>query len=158
MGKFDIFDTIDEARKTGRPFCIATVVRTADVTSAKAGAKAVITEQGAVLGHLGGGCVQAAVRKAATRALGSGEPQLIRVKPSETVVALTDEDGAEVYKSGCPSGGTVDLLIEPYTLPPQLVILGNTPISRAIAAHGGLGWIARSDAGRDGLCRGKCHL
>ena len=138
MGKFDIFDTIDATRKTGRPFSVATVLRTADVTSAKAGAKAVVTEQGEILGHLGGGCVQGAVRRAAAEALAAGEPRMIRVKPSEKVVTLTDEDGAAVYKSGCPSGGTVDLLIEPYTLPPQLLILGNTPISRAIAAHGAL--------------------
>jgi len=138
MGKFDIFDVIDETRKTGRPFCVATVVRTADVTSAKAGSKAVITDAGDIEGHLGGACVQRAVRRAAEVALANGEPQVIRVKPSDKVLALTDEDGAQVYKSGCPSGGTVDVLIEPYALPPQLVILGNTPISRAIAAHGAL--------------------
>lgn len=138
MGKFDIFDVIDATRKTGRPFCVATVMRTADVTSAKAGAKAVVTEAGEIEGHLGGACVQGAVRKAAAMALQEGEPQVIRVKPVDKVVALRDEDGAQVYKSGCPSGGTVDVLIEPYTLPPRLVILGNTPISRAIAGHGGL--------------------
>ena len=138
MGKFDIFDTIETLRKSGSPFCIATVVRTADVTSAKAGAKAAVTHEGEIIGHLGGGCVQSAVRKATVQALDTGETQVIRVKPSEKVVALQDDDGAQVFKSGCPSGGTVDLLIEPYTLPPMLVILGNSPISRAIAAHGAL--------------------
>lgn len=136
MGKFDIFDTIDAQRQTGRPFCVATVVRTADVTSAKAGAKAVVTEAGEIIGHLGGGCVRSAVTKAARVATETGETALIRVKPSEKVASLQDDDGAQLYKSGCPSGGTVDVLIEPYTLPPRLVILGNTPISRAIARHG----------------------
>lgn len=135
MGKFDIFDTIDALRAKGRPFCIATVVRTAEVTSAKAGAKAAVTEAGEIIGHLGGGCVNSAVRKAGLAAIASGETQVIRVKPSDKVVALTDEDGAQVYKSGCPSGGTVDLLIEPYELPPVLAICGDTPISRALAAH-----------------------
>jgi xanthine dehydrogenase accessory factor len=138
MGKFDIFDTIHTLRKSGRPFCVATVVRTADVTSAKAGAKAAVTVDGEIIGHLGGGCVQGAVRKAGAQAIETGETQVIRVKPSEKVVALQDDDGAQVFKSGCPSGGTVDLLIEPYTLPPMLVILGNSPISRAIAAHGNM--------------------
>lgn len=138
MGKFDIFDTIDRLRQTGQPFTVATVVRSADVTSAKAGAKAAVTSNGEILGHLGGACVQRAVRNASEKALASGDTQLIRVKPSDRVVSLHDEDGAELYKSGCPSGGTVDVLIEPYTLPPQLVILGETPISRAIAAHGRL--------------------
>ena len=34
MTGFDIFDTIERLRRAGRPFCLATVVRTADVTSA----------------------------------------------------------------------------------------------------------------------------
>jgi xanthine dehydrogenase accessory factor len=138
LGRFDIFDTVDGLRREGRPFCVATVVRTADVTSAKAGAKAAVTEGGEIIGHLGGACVQRAVRAAGTEAIASGEPRMIRVKPSDKVVALTDTDGAQVYKSGCPSGGTMDLLIEPYELPPMLVIFGNTPISRALAAHGAL--------------------
>jgi xanthine dehydrogenase accessory factor len=114
---------------------VATVVRTAEVTSAKAGAKAAVAEDGEILGHLGGACVNRAVREAGLAAIASGETQVIRVKPSDKVVALTDEDGALVYKSGCPSGGTVDLLIEPYQLPPVLAIFGDTPISRALAAH-----------------------
>ncbi len=138
MGKFDIFDTIETLRRDGRPFCVATVVRTADVTSAKAGAKAAVTEDGEILGHLGGACVQRAVRVAAEEARGDGETRMIRVKPSDKVVAMTDDDGTPLYKSGCPSGGTVDVLIEPYELPPMLVVFGNTPISRALAAHGAL--------------------
>lgn len=138
MGKFDIFDTIDQQRRTGRPFCVATVVRTADVTSAKAGAKAVVTETGNILGHLGGACVKRAVVSAGKEAIDTGETRLIRVKPSQKVVTLIDDDGAQVFKSGCPSGGTVDVLIEPYELPPMLVIFGNTPISRALAAHAAL--------------------
>ena len=135
MGKFDIFDTIDSLRKTGQPFCVATVVRTADVTSAKAGAKAAITQTGEILGHLGGGCVQRAVRTAGAEAIRSGETQMIRVKPSDKVVSLRDDDGAQLFKSGCPSGGTVDVLIEPYSPPPMVAIFGATPIGRAIAAH-----------------------
>lgn len=46
MPGFDIFDTIDQLRSSGEAFCVATVVRTADATSAKAGAKAAITWDG----------------------------------------------------------------------------------------------------------------
>lgn len=138
MARFDIFDTIADLRRSGAPFCVATVMRTADATSAKAGAKAAITEDGEILGHLGGACVGRAVRQAAADALRSGEPTVIRVKPSETVVSMTDADGAQLYKSGCPSGGTVDLLIEPYAHPPCLAIFGVTPIAQAIAAHAAL--------------------
>ena len=155
MSKLDIFDTIARLRDAGEPFCVATVVRTADVTSAKAGAKAAVTASGEIMGHLGGGCVTSAVRKAAAQANQSGETALIRVKPSERVVALTDDDGAQVFKSGCPSGGTVDVLIEPYALPPVLAIFGATPIARAIAEHARLAGlrVATSQAlGFDGWC------
>lgn len=138
MDGFDIFDTIERLRQTGDAFCVATVLRTADATSAKAGAKAAITRDGQILGHLGGACVQRAARTAAESALSGGAPQMIRVKPSNKVVAMTDPDGVQTFKSGCPSGGTVDLLIEPYQHAPRLVIFGSTPISAALAAHAAL--------------------
>lgn len=131
----DIFQTLDRLRQSGASFCIATVIRTADVTSAKAGAKAAVTVDGEILGHLGGGCVQRAVRAASEQALAEGAPQVIRVKPSDKVVALTDPDGARAYKSGCPSGGTVDILIEPYRPSPRLAIHGTGPIAQALADH-----------------------
>lgn len=133
MARFDIFDTVQTLRQTGEPFVIATVMRTADATSAKAGAKAAVTENGEIIGHLGGACVQRAVRTAAAAAINTGAPQVICIKPADKIVELNDD--VQTYKSGCPSGGTVDLLIEPYAHPPRLVIFGATPISRAIAAH-----------------------
>lgn len=138
MAGFDIFDTVDRLRAGGDAFCVATVLRTADATSAKAGAKAAVTRQGDILGHLGGACVQRAVRAAAAEALAEGAPRMIRVKPSDKVVAMTDPDGVQTYKSGCPSGGTVDLLIEPYQHAPRLVIFGDSPIAEALAAHAAL--------------------
>ncbi|MEC7964337.1 MAG: XdhC family protein [Pseudomonadota bacterium] len=135
MADLDIFDHIEGLRARGTPFCVATVLRTADVTSAKAGAKAAVTSAGDILGHLGGACVQRAVIASAEEALREGGPRMIRVKPSEKVVSLVDEDGVQLFKSGCPSGGTVDLLIEPFQLVPQLVIFGDGPIAQALAAH-----------------------
>ncbi|MEW2918591.1 XdhC family protein [Ruegeria sp. ANG10] len=138
MANFDIFDTIEQLRRTGDAFCVATVLRTADATSAKAGGKAAITKDGRILGHLGGACVQRAVRASAQQAVASGSPQMIRVKPSDKVVNMVDPDGMQTYKSGCPSGGTVDLLVEPYKHAPRLVIFGESLIATALAAHGAL--------------------
>ncbi len=138
MANFDIFDTIDELRRTGDAFCVATVLRTADATSAKAGGKAAITRDGQILGHLGGACVQRAVRTSAQDALASGAPQMIRIKPSDKVVNMTDPDGVQTFKSGCPSGGTVDLLVEPYQHAPRVVIFGGSPIASALADHAAL--------------------
>ena len=138
MTGFDIFDTIEELRRKGDAFCVATVLRTADATSAKAGGKVAITRDGRVLGHLGGACVQRAVRASAQEALISGTPKMIRVKPADKVVAMTDPDGVQTFKSGCPSGGTVDLLIEPYQHAPRLIIFGESPITQALASHAAL--------------------
>lgn len=138
MAHTDIFSMLEALRAQGRPFCLATVVRTADVTSAKAGAKAAITEDGAIHGHLGGACVQRAVVAVAGEVLAAGTPRLIRVKPSEKVVSLADPDGVELFKSGCPSGGTVELLIEAFVPAPTLLVIGDSPIADALADHAGL--------------------
>lgn len=133
MTRFDIFDIISDLRTQDAPFCVATVIRTADVTSAKAGAKAAITADGAILGHLGGGCVQRAVRQSAVIAMQNNEPRMIRVKPGERRDDVADD--VSLFDSGCPSGGTVDILVEPYAPPPSVIVLGDTPIADAVRAH-----------------------
>jgi xanthine dehydrogenase accessory factor len=132
---------IEELREQGADFCVATVVRTANATSAKAGAKAVVTADGTVHGFVGGGCVTGAVRTAGLEAIASGEPRLIRVKPQEDVVAGVDVDGVELHRSSCPSGGTVDLFLEPMGRGPRLVICGASPVAATLAGLAkAMGW------------------
>ncbi len=138
MAGFDIYDEIETLRRAGAPFCVATVIRTADATSAKAGAKAAVTGAGKIIGHLGGACVQRAVCAASTEALSAGTARLISVRPSEKVVEFGGSAEMQLYKSGCPSGGTVDLLIEPWRAAPCLMIYGATPIAQALAEHAAL--------------------
>lgn len=127
----DVFDVINDLRSRDQPFCIATVVRTADLTSAKAGAKAVITQDGELLGHLGGACVRRAVLAAVKVVLDSGAARMISVRPLDADEAAS----MDVHPSGCPSGGTVDLFIEPWRPAPRLWIVGQTPIARALEGH-----------------------
>ncbi|NKB54756.1 MAG: XdhC family protein [Alphaproteobacteria bacterium] len=127
---------IAELRDQGDEFCVATVVRTEHATSAKAGAKAVITRGGEIEGFLGGSCVQGAVKQAAGAVLAEGAPRLIRVKPKDQVVEQLDIDGVELHKSSCPSGGTVELFVEPMLLAPHLLICGASPVAVALAALG----------------------
>ena len=124
---------IERLRESGDDFCVATVVRTADATSAKAGAKAVVTADGALHGFVGGGCVQAAVRHAAGEAMAEGEPRLIRIKPKDDVVESVDADGIELHKSSCPSGGTVELFLEPMRQDMRLVVCGVSPVAAVLA-------------------------
>ncbi|MEX3010228.1 XdhC family protein [Hoeflea sp. TYP-13] len=130
-------DLIETLRGSGKSFCVATIVRTKDATSAKPGAKAVVTEDGELHGFLGGGCVTGAVKKQALKALETQEPVLIRIKPKDEVVAPVDTDGTTLHKSSCPSGGTVEVFLEPMKATRRLIILGSSPIARTLVTLAG---------------------
>lgn len=147
MTRSDILDTIQTMRAEGRAFCVATVVRTADLTSAKAGAKAVVTAEGEIIGHLGGGCVRGAVTRTAAEVLATGTARLISVRPSGQAGS---EAGVEVHASGCPSGGTADIFIEPYLTAFRLQVIGDGPIARAVEAHAALMDLAVARGGPEG--------
>lgn len=132
----EILDLIERLRADGNDFCIATVVRTGNLTSAKAGAKAVVTKDGEFHGFVGGGCVTGAVRKAALEAMRAGRPEMIRVRPKEEVAGDVDADGAPLYKSGCPSGGTMEIFLEPMRTARKIVICGSSPVAQALVAIG----------------------
>ncbi|MFV2035034.1 MAG: XdhC family protein, partial [Halocynthiibacter sp.] len=127
------FDLIERLRSEGRKFCVATILRTAGSTSARPGAKAVITEGGDLRGFIGGACVTAAVLRGALECLKDTEPRMIRIKPQDSVVTSVDIDGVELHKSSCPSGGTVEVFLEPMQSPRTLLICGASPIAQAIA-------------------------
>ena len=133
-----LLDLMARLRDESQPFALATVVRTALATSAKAGAKAVVTADGEIHGWIGGGCVRGAVRKAALQSLGEGQAQLISVQPqaeldAEGLSAGEQRDGVEFHRSSCPSGGTLDIFVEPMLPRPQLIVCGGSPVALAIA-------------------------
>jgi xanthine dehydrogenase accessory factor len=120
---------VEDLRRRGEEFCLVTVIRTANATSAKAGAKAVVTSDGVLHGFVGGGCVQGAAARTALAAMRAGEPRLIRVRPPE---AEGDPEGLEVHDSHCPSGGTVDLFLEPMLQRTRIVICGASPVAATL--------------------------
>jgi xanthine dehydrogenase accessory factor len=132
----DVIPLIARLKEAGESFCVATVVRTEHATSAKAGAKAVVLPDGAIKGFMGGSCVQRSIRETAAEVLREGKPRLIRVKPKDEVVSAVDVDGTELHKSSCPSGGTVDIFVEPMRPSPRLVVCGASPVAVAVADLG----------------------
>jgi xanthine dehydrogenase accessory factor len=132
----DVIPLIARLKEAGESFCVATVVRTEHATSAKAGAKAVVLKDGVIKGFMGGACVQRSIRETAATVLEEGKPRLIRVKPKDEVVSAVDIDGTELHKSSCPSGGTVDIFVEPMRPAPQLVVCGTSPVAIAVADLG----------------------
>ncbi|MHA1567055.1 MAG: XdhC family protein [Alphaproteobacteria bacterium] len=127
-------DFIEQLRAGGEVFCVATVIRTANLTSAKAGAKAVVTKDGEIHGFVGGACVTGAVRKAALTAMSSGQSHMVRIRPKEEVAGDKDADGAPLYQSSCPSGGTVEIFLEPMGTARKVVICGFSPVAQALVA------------------------
>jgi xanthine dehydrogenase accessory factor len=138
----DILDVIMDERAAGKPFALATVVRTVAATAAKAGAKAVILPDGTVTGGwIGGGCARAAVLKAAREALMDGKPRLVSVRPPDALLdqgisAGDERAGLQFAKNMCPSQGTMDIFVEPMLPPPELVVCGSSPVAVAIADLG----------------------
>ncbi|WP_074221593.1 XdhC family protein [Rhodovulum sp. ES.010] len=139
MRRDDILDDIAALKRAGRPFAVATVVRTVRATAAKAGARAVILPDGTVrAGWIGGGCARGAVLKAARETLQDGAPRLISVQPEEALatggLAPGDtRDGIRFARNMCPSQGTMDIFIEAVLPAPDCVICGTSPVALALA-------------------------
>lgn len=134
MLQTELLDLMARLKTESREFCVVTVVRTEDATSAKAGAKAVFTREDGLIGFVGGGCVTSAAKRAATEALETGAAKLVRVKPKETVLGPVDTDGVTLYKSSCPSGGTIELFVDPVRAPRQWIVCGASPVAAAMIA------------------------
>jgi xanthine dehydrogenase accessory factor len=135
----DLLELISAMRASGKPFALATVVRTVAATAAKAGAKAIILPDGSMTeGWIGGGCARTAVLKAAKEALADGKPRLVSVQPPDVLQeqGLNGGDeraGVRYAKNMCPSQGTMDVFVEPVLPRPQVVICGSSPVAVAIA-------------------------
>ncbi len=134
----DPYADIAALSAAGTPFVVATVVRTVAATAAKAGAKAVVTADGTIRGWVGGGCAQGAVRRAAALCLADGKARLISVVPADEIEEARRQGGPlqagrEYHRSHCPSGGTLDIFLEPMRPRPAVVIAGDSPVALALA-------------------------
>lgn len=131
--------TLARLRASGRPFAIATVVRTIDATSAKPGAKALILPDGSIAeGWIGGGCARGAVGRAGVAAITTGQPQFISLRPEDLLAAEgvtpgEERDGIRFARNGCPSRGSMDIFVEPVLPRPRLVVFGMGPVALALS-------------------------
>lgn len=114
------------------PFVHATVVRAQDPTSARPGDDAVILPDGTIEGFVGGMCAESSVRAAALDALRDGTALLLRVLP-DGAPAFPDTPGARVVVNPCHSGGALEIFLRPVLPVPVLGLVGDTPISAAVA-------------------------
>lgn len=114
----DILEAAVRLSKAGEPFVLATVIRAEKPTSAKPGAKAILTAGGQWLGWIGGSCSRPAVALEAKRVLASGQPSILELSASET----------------CASGGVLEIYLEPHLPKPTLVVAGHLPVAEALVS------------------------
>jgi len=120
----DFYSKAAELAAQGRSFAVATVVRVEGSSSARRGSKAIVDAYGKLLlGWIGGGCAESAVRSEALRSLELGRPVLITLD-------MTDE----LLGVGMPCGGKMDIYIEPVMPTPELLIAGHGRIAESLAA------------------------
>jgi xanthine dehydrogenase accessory factor len=137
----EVIDLVAQMKAAEEAFALATVVRTVSVTSAKAGAKAIIRPDGTIVaGWIGGGCARGAVLKAAREALADGEPRMVSVQPEDMLAELgvkpgDNRDGIRFASNMCPSKGTMDIFVEPVLPHPSLVIFGASPVAISLASQ-----------------------
>jgi xanthine dehydrogenase accessory factor len=125
----DLLERAAALRRQGKPFVLATVVRSLRPASARPGDRALLLGEGKPIGWVGGGCVHTAIEREAAVALAEGAPRLVRLSPQPR-----DEDGIVNYPMTCHSGGTLEIYLEPVLPAPELVILGESPVAEALAA------------------------
>jgi xanthine dehydrogenase accessory factor len=103
----ELFDHIDQLRRSRGRVAVATLVNTRGTTPRKEGAKMLVAEGGAVLGSVTiGGCVDAQVIEESARVLETMRPQLLELN-------LGDEEAWEI---GLTCGGTIEVFVEPLAL------------------------------------------
>jgi xanthine dehydrogenase accessory factor len=136
MGEYDtsssmfsaLYSKAAELAAQGKAFAIATVVRVEGSSSARRGSKAIIDSQGKlVLGWVGGGCAESAVKSEALKSIETERPQLITLD-------MRDEE----LGVGMPCGGKMEVFIEPVLPHPELLIVGHGRIAETLSVLGHL--------------------
>lgn len=126
--RWDVHRRADELRRAGQSFVLATVVRVERPASTHPGDRALVTPEGTVEGWVGGACAEGIVVREALQALAQGTPRLVRIGPPETQPPA----GVVSAVSTCPSGGTVEVFLEPVRPDPHLVVFGESLVARTL--------------------------
>lgn len=98
-----LIQELDTALRDGRPVCYTALVETRGSTPQKAGATMLVFEDGSQVGTLGGGCVEAEVKRRALTLLPEGRAELLTFQ-------LDNDYG---WDDGLICGGRMKMLVDP---------------------------------------------
>lgn len=120
-----LLEALAQAERDGDLAALCTVIRTRGSVPRHAGSKMLVWGDGRTQGTIGGGEMENRVRQAATVALQTGEPQLVRYE-------LVDP------KAGDPGvcGGEMEIFVDPVRPHPTLLVIGGGHVGKALVALG----------------------
>ncbi len=127
------FARLAQLERARTPFAVATVVARRSPVSSHVGDRALILGNGAMDGFVGGACSRDIVRREALRAIATGRPCLLQIRPEGSTAGACDLDDAVFVPMGCASGGSVDVYIEPHVPQRRLIVVGDTDVAIALA-------------------------
>jgi xanthine dehydrogenase accessory factor len=130
--KTELVQRMEGLLAAGDPFVTATVVRAAKPTSVRPGDVALVLADGTIEGFVGGVCAQESVRLHAARAMETGEAVLLRLEPGMGE-ERAPSNGVVIARNPCLSGGALEIFLDPQLPAPRVVVVGDTPIARAVA-------------------------
>ncbi len=98
-----ILEQLERVRRSGQTVAYTALIETRGSTPQKAGAAMLVYPDGSQFGTLGGGCVEAEVKRRALRLIDHGEPELLTFQ-------LDDNYG---WDDGLICGGRMKMLVDP---------------------------------------------
>jgi len=126
--RWDVNEYAEQLRRAGQPFVLATVIRVVKPVSAHPGDRAIVTPDGTLEGWIGGACSEPVVVREALRALGEGTPRVVRIGPPE----MKPVEGTVTAVTTCPSGGMIEVFLEPVPPDPHVVVFGEGLVARTL--------------------------
>jgi xanthine/CO dehydrogenase XdhC/CoxF family maturation factor len=110
----EILGRVGRLAEAGQQAALATVVHIEGSAYRRAGAKFLVEEDGRTSGGVSGGCLEADVREVALEVLREGIPRLIHYD--------TGDDDTKVWGLGLGCNGSVDIFVQPATLPAAMEV------------------------------------
>jgi xanthine dehydrogenase accessory factor len=140
--RVDILMEVQRLRDERRPFALATVVAAHQPTSGTAGARAIILPDGQIEGWIGGHCARPTVVRQGLAALHDGTSRLVvissQVPPGADAADATSDAESGVVRMPmlCAGQGELQVFIEPFLPRIELVVIGDSPVARALVRLG----------------------
>jgi len=119
----DIYQEIVKIKEEGQEAALVTIVSTSGSTPREEGAKMLVKPDGAIVGTIGGGTLEAQVIEEAIKVIKQGKPKHLHM-------SLTAKEAEE---AGMICGGDLEVFIEPILTTPTLFIFGGGHISLPLA-------------------------